>query len=318
MSEKAKCGNCNERPVFAKDLCTRCYGIQWRAQKKSEAEAKSTALVATTPAPLVEGEIIPDPPKQEPPPRPTSEVHLVARNPEEMKAAQSDLLEWLKGKLTEIEIEVRELNAGLEEARRNNWKTDALTRARNRAVSLETFYFKMLIAVEAGYTVIPEFPIDVFAIRVTRGGVRVRQRESTSSWGWPNIDDERSDRAPAGAGRYENPAQTVRNWEYKTKDKEGKEVTHRVTTPTDFQSEIIFPMIAARPVVMNATAEAMALKVFDQIGVCRPVQQSATGRALSGWGQGDPLIIGQILHQRASGLRAISFIIAWHLNLNEL
>lgn len=313
---KEKCSKCNERESFAKGLCSRCYGIQWRAAK--QAESKSTALVTTTPAALVvEGEVVQDEPVQQPK-LPTSEVHLVARSPEEMKAAQGGLLAWLKDKLTEIEIEVRELNAGLEEARRNNWKTDALVRACNRTISLEAFYFKVLMAVEAGYVIIPEFPIDVFAIRVTRGGVRVSQREQNSSWGWPTIDDERSDHAPAGAGRYENPAQTVRNWEYKDKNAKGEEVTRRVTAPVDFQPEIVFPMIAARPVVMNATAQAMALKVFDQVGICRPVQQTATGRAVASWGKGDPLIMGQILHRRASGLKVVSFIIAWYLNLNEL
>lgn len=323
MVDKPKCSQCNERAVFSKGLCSRCYGIQWRAQKKAERDsqqsAQSTALATVAPV-TIEGEIIKD---EESQPvsetnAPTSEVHLIARNPAEMQAAQADLTAWLKHKLTIVEAEVRDMNAAINEARNNNWKTDALTRARNRAVSLETYYFKMLMAVEAGYTMIPEFPIDIFAIRVTRANVRAANGEATGSWSWPRINNERPDRAPAGAGEYKNPSQMVRHYEWKTKDSEGKEVVHRTTSAAAWQDEVVFPMIAARPAVMSATAEAMALKVFDQVGVCLPVQQTRDGRALATWGKGDPLILGQILHERASGLKVVSFIIAWHLNLNDL
>ena len=124
-------------------------------------------------------------------------VHLVARNPVEMQAAQTDLANWLKAKLTEIEHEVVELNAALNEARQNNWSISALTRQRNKVVGQETYYFKMLKAVEAGYTIIPEFPIDVFAIRVTRSVVRAPAVRERDRWGNPDVEDERPDIAPA-------------------------------------------------------------------------------------------------------------------------
>lgn len=52
----------------------------------------------------------------------TSMVHLVARNPEEMKAAQSDLINFLNFKLGTIEAEFKDLNGAISEARRNGWK----------------------------------------------------------------------------------------------------------------------------------------------------------------------------------------------------
>lgn len=307
MATKPKCSTegC-ERDSFSKGLCSRCYGIQWRAAKKVEA-AKPVGLPAPETAIAVrEPEIVAETVEL-----PT--VHLVARNPEEMQAARSDMLAWLKSKLTTVEVEVREMNAALNEARTNGWKTDALQRARNRAIQLETFYFKMLMAVEAGYTLIPDFPIDVFAIRVQRENLTAPPREQKGDWGWPNIPNEQSDRPPAGAGEYKNPEQLVRHHEAKRKE-DNKDVTYRSTWASKWQEEIVFPMTAARPLVMNETAKAMALKVFDQVGICRPVEQ---GRIVS-YGKGDPLIIGQILHQRASGIKVVSFIIAWYLNLNEL
>jgi hypothetical protein len=64
---------------------------------------------------------------------------------------------------------------------------------------------------------------------------------------------------------------------------------------------------------MNATAEAMALKVFDQIGIANPVRNVGVQR------KGDPLIIGQVLSKRVGWTqKCVSFIIAWYLNLDEL
>lgn len=62
---------------------------------------------------------------------------------------------------------------------------------------------------------------------------------------------------------------------------------------------------------MSATQEAMASKIFDQIGI------SPQGKVR----QADPLIIGQILGERSgySGERkTASFLIAWHLDLRAL
>lgn len=245
-------------------------------------------------------------------PREVPTVHLVARNPIEMQAAQADLANWLRNKLLGIEFEIRELNAALNEARENNWSTAALTRQRNKTVGQETFYFKLLTAVEAGYTIIPEFPIDIFAIRVTRGGVRAAVATHTYGYGHPDIDPERPDVAAVGEGEYKNPLQLVRHGEYK-EQRDGKEVTVKFTHPSSFQDEIVFPLQAARPVIMNATAEAMALKVFDQIGICLPQVNAGVRR------KGDPLIIGQILGRREGwNQKCVSFIIGWHLNLNDL
>lgn len=239
-------------------------------------------------------------------------VHLVARNPAEMQAAQNGLAVWLRNKLSAVELEVRELNAALNEARANNWSTAPLTRQRNKAVGQEAFYFKLLTAVEAGYTIIPEFPVDVFAIRVTRSGVRAKDATSIYTSGHPEIENERPDIAAVGEGEYKNPLQMVVQGEYK-EQRGDKQVDVRFTQATDFQDEIVFPLQVARPVVMNATAQAMALKVFDQIGICLPTRNAGRAR------KGDPLIIGQILGRREGwSQKCISFFIAWHLNLDEL
>lgn len=252
------------------------------------AENESTALTTTEP---IQPEIVP---------APIPEVHLVARNPVEMQNAQGALKEWLLAKLTEITTEINDLNAAIDNAKKHKWASSALVTQRNKAIQSQEYYDKMLKAVEAGYAIIPDFPLELFAIRVIRDralGGDVRQKYSK-----PTPYDESPDIVAAGYGDYVSPMPSFYRFEREYKTETGKE-TWQYASPTGLR-EVAFPLRAARVEVMNATAEAMALKVFDQIGIC-PAQRKP-----------DPLIIGQILAPRVN--KTCSFIIAWHLNLRTL
>jgi hypothetical protein len=81
--------------------------------------------------------------------------------------------------------------------------------------------------------------------------------------------------------------------------------------PTEF-NEAEFPVMAAHPVVMEATARARDMNVFDQIGICPPTRRR---------GKGDPLIIGQIIETMpkwGEPPKVISFLIAWYLDLRTI
>jgi hypothetical protein len=123
------------------------------------------------------------------------------------------------------------------------------------------------------------------------------------------VPDERPQILPPGEGNYRSPEQLVRNDRGSRKDDKGKDVFFHRQWATEFDS-IEFPVIAAVPYVMKATEEAMALRVFDQIGI------SPQGSVRSA----DPLIIGQILLGTGPVWRTkhISFLIAWHLDLRTL
>jgi hypothetical protein len=299
--DKPKCSQCKERDAVVKGRCQRCYMREYSAAHKKA----STALVPATPAVI------------EPVPQHVLEmpaVHLVARNPAEMQAAQLDLAAWLRGKLRSLHAEIEELSAALNEAARNGWRMEPLQRQLNKADQEERYYQKMLLAVEAGYTIVPEFPIDVFAIRVKRKHVTGDIAETNLSYHNPanDIAPQRSDLPCAGEGRYESPTAKMRGGERKEDDGKGGQKLIRFAF-TDDWGDIVFPLRAARPAVMNATAQAMALKVFDQIGICQPVRNAGVMRAP------DPLIIGQILgHRRGWTQKCASFIIAWYLNVEDL
>lgn len=241
--------------------------------------------------------------------RETKSVHLVARSPLEMAQAQGDLKAWLVAKVASVDLEVAELKASTEQAIQNNWSSKTLASQLSKARANHVYYSKMLQAVNAGFCIIPNFPIDVFAIRVTRS----KPSAHAASTEWVNSDpsrmiaDEIPDIRPAGEGRYESPSQTVRRWSDPPRKKDqGKDVITRWAKPVDF-GDISFPMIAAHAVVMDSTQQAMALQLFDAIGVCPPSLP-----------KGDPMIIGQIRLSKSRGGKMASFIIAWHLDLRTL
>lgn len=321
MADKPKCSKCNERDVFSKGLCSGCYGRQWREQRKAERATQVPAQLTTGDVDVIEGEVV-DVSRETLP-----STHLVARNPVEMEAARGDMKAWLEQKLSILERDIIEANAALNEARKNGWATAALTSARNRAVDDETFYNKILMAVEAGHTIIPEFPISIFAVRLGEAD----KRESNTFNGVTNGEHTylgrpvQTDCAPAGAGEYRNPQpETVdrvrENTRATPENKESRYFTS-VTRTGRPAGPISFPPQTARSSIMQATAEAMRDKTFDQFGVCFPIfaVQSSRQVQTTAARPGDPLVIGQVVHKRVgSKQKVVSFIIAWHLNLNEL
>lgn len=240
------------------------------------------------------------------------QVHLVARDPQQMAAAQSDLTIWIERKLSAVKTELTELETARDYAKAHKWNYKALAGQANKARHAVNYYDKMLLAVKAGFTLVPNFPIDVFAIRVGRlfpnapTTVNKAQNYSPSFY---DPDNERPDTKPAGEGDYVSPTGgETTTQRYDTTDAKGVVTHHAEQWRTEF-ADVEFPLVAARPVVMDATRQAMALKIFDQIGICPPVRK------------GDPLIIGQILLPPLNwrdAKKTASFLIAWHLDLNVL
>lgn len=238
-------------------------------------------------------------------------MHLVARNPQEMAAAQANLATWFVRKIAAVTAEADELASAVEEAKANTWKFATLEGQHARAMTRKLFYEKCLFAVQEGYTIIPDIAIDIFAIRTARTKpARKEQHEENKNYEpHVRVPDERPQVLPPGVGQYQNPETFVHNIRGTCKNEKGEEVKFHTQWATRFDA-IEFPAIAAVPYVMNATQEAMAARVFDQIGI------SPQGSVRSA----DPLIIGQILgeHRGYSGRKTISFLIAWHLDLRTL
>ena len=91
---------------------------------------------------------------------------------------------------------------------------------------------------------------------------------------------------------------------------DGKDVERHAYEAVDYDDPD-FPVVLVKPVVLDATRRAMALRIFDRIGV-------VTGR------KQDPIVVGEIIDPRTNlrwshrSQRRVTFFIAWWLNPDDL
>jgi hypothetical protein len=231
------------------------------------------------------------------------EFYLAARNADELRRAHDAMEGWAASKRAAMAREIEGLEKQLSIARSSGWRTEAIQRLLRIARSRDVFYAKIAEALAAGYMVVPDMPMDVFAIRVKRLG----PTSGASSSPWDRFLQQ-PDRLPPGEGRYVDPAPTTSADTYK--DAEGRE--RKSWHPDEFQDQITFPKAVARPVVMSVAAEAMARKVFDEIGVV--VDRSGT----RGSGpKGDPILVGRLVNPRKDR-PSVCFFLGWALQTDRI
>lgn len=230
----------------------------------------------------------------------TDSVFLAARNSEEMATSQKQLAEWLMRKMRACTREYNDLQAGAREAEAHKWSSKALRAAASKMWRRVVYYDKLRQAVEAGYVVIPWMRYDAFAVRVVRE--EHRSLMSTSDYHTPNIPEQHSAVAPAGEGRYVSASSAGYTGSRTERTPEGKDKKVYYAVSTGFR-EVEFPLMAAKPVLMNAAAQAMALKIFDEIGIAPNIR----GR--------DPFVVGTV---QGPAHRNVIFLIAWYLDTRAL
>lgn len=231
------------------------------------------------------------------------DLNLVALAPTDMASTQTALSEWCTRKTKALEAELEDLRDHLLIAVNNGWKLRSLQASINRATRRVTYYEKIRAAVDAGYLLVPNFPVRVLAVRVDRA----KQPEQTAGYEYhTEFKRARPELLPAGEGRYVDETLLIRNDSYQEPDGKGgmKTVDRYVSTDYD---EPDFPFAMVKPVVLAATQHAMALKVFDTIGMVE--NTASAGR--------DPIMVGQLLDPRGNGRRS-TFFIAWWLNTADL
>jgi len=235
------------------------------------------------------------------------QMELVALAPSDLLAAQTNLVNWCDAKTRSLHTEIADLRENLRIAKESKWRTAGLQSALNRAKRRVMFYDKIKAAVAAGYLIVPNFPVDVFAVRVSRDAPKGLSRTST----WGRGLQASAEQLPVGDGRYVSNAvsETDRSYTEQTPDGKKKEITY--ITGDEYVEEIGFPVQAVRPVVMDATQRAMALRIFDQIGLV------ANGGREYVQQRGDPIVVGRLIDPRGNG-RMVTFFVAWWLNTRDL
>lgn len=235
------------------------------------------------------------------------EIEVSAATPNEMARSQDALIAWARAKVALTAADADELGQSFEEAKKHKWKSTTLLRHFRLALGRVEFYKKILGALEAGYIIVPTFPVDVFAIRTDKGTPRGIYVSSYSYGENPNLRslEEEPKGIPSGEGEYKNPFPLV--WHSRFTP-EGKSEQHQYTAH-DWK-DIEFPINMSKPNIMQATDRAMMLKIFDDFGILPNASKKV-----------DPIIVGRIKAPKKYGYqeaRLITFLIGWHLDTNTL
>jgi hypothetical protein len=237
--------------------------------------------------------------------------HAIATTGEEMVKAKAGIQTWLEGKMSALTVERAEIQESLDSAQKHKWKTSAFKSMLSRLTQKELYYGKLLSACEAGFVIVPNMDVNVFAIRVNRSWPKWNGNEGTSTTSYrnasPGVPDEEEQRLSIGEGNYESPTQKFREFHSKTM-KDGKEVYLARQVCNGFD-QIEFPLAVAHPQVMDAVGRAMAMKIFDRIGIVpRPNRRM----------RGDPIVLGQITRKDGYVTKTASFLIAWYVDARTL
>lgn len=271
------CNQCGKRPPYC-----RC----------AERKPMSDSMQLTTTQPVGSGDLV-----------------LSATTPVEMQECQLGLIEWCRRKILAVRADAEDLMAAFREAKQRKWKTSTLQRHAGLAAKRVQFYEKIMAALENGFILVPNFPVQMFAIRTDRDEPKRDYYTYQSSYK-PNPNKEQKGEAlPAGEGEYQNPFPVVVQKIHQQSDGKGGTKTLWETW-AEAWADLDFPINMAKAHIMQATDNAMALKIFDELGVLP-----------SPYKKKDPLIVGRIRDPRASKHDrdgVVTFIVAWHLDTRTL
>jgi hypothetical protein len=236
------------------------------------------------------------------------DIVVFARTQGEMALAQDALIDWCQRKVAYLEKERRSAEENRDAAAAAKVATAPWKRLVGLAKRRVLYYRKILAALEEGYCIVPDFPINVIAVRTKK--TRPTDRGNRHDWA-SSVKSEKPQLLPVGEGEYVNPdpshyieRETVDKKDHKgeiTKVKETKYVT------CDDFDEIDFPLRIVRPQVLNAYQKAMEKKLFDSIGVLPNNRRTP-----------DPMIVGRIELREGTSSKQLSFLIGWWIPTRSL
>ena len=225
---------------------------------------------------------------------------VFANNPADMVGAQKSMILWAARKIQAEKGELAEAQRNLDAAKAHKWSPTAWQGQVKKIEAKIDFYRKIKMALEAGYYIVPPFPIDIFAIRTNASGPRPKWQRNK----WRDHHEQKARMMAPDTGRYVSPDPRLTSMAFNESDGNGgtRSVVH--WRPDEFTAAD-FPFKLAKAEIMEATRAAMALRVFDQMGAL------PTHRAP------DPIICGQILMPHKKG-QAVTFFVSWWLDTKTL
>jgi hypothetical protein len=242
----------------------------------------------------------------------SGDIEVIAETPQEMKESNNALIAWCEQKIKAMRTDFIELDAAYKAAVARKWKSSVLKRHALMAKKRIEFYHKIQTALVAGFYIVPNFPVHVFAIRTKKNApLRVLTVTKQSYRPYPS-KDQQTGHLSEGEGDYVSPFPEVEALGKSSTDSRGAPTTEWTTWASHWK-EIDFPLCMARPRIMEAVGRAMEIKVFDDLGV---LSSSPDRRR----GCGDPIIVARLLDPRSTSWnkRFVSFIIAWSLDTRTI
>ena len=231
------------------------------------------------------------------------ELFVFARDPAEMTKAQDAMIAWSERKLEQKKTELRDFEQNLVIAKKNKWRASTLEAAVNRGRKKVVFYEKVRDALKAGYYIVPDMDVEVFALRTT--AKNPRQNRTSSRW-QPTPKDQVTNSPPTGDGKYVSPNRGVfDDTQHEETKKDGTKDIVKTRWWEDF-AEPDFPFTFAKPEILEATAQAMKKKIFDEMGVL-PRTRGA-----------DPMVIGRITYREGYNRKSINFLVAWFMATDDI
>ena len=246
----------------------------------------------------MDAEIVkPEPVAEEP--KQLARVHVFATSGDEMAKASEELSGWFARRVEQERAELAQLEQNLVEAKKHKWNTKSWQAAIGRARGVLAFYEKGKEAVESGYCIVPDMNANWFAVRTTKESPP-RDMHTDLAYA-PNQQNTDIVSVAAGEGRYVGEELNGQRREYK--NAEGK---MRYEAWNNGFNDWQFPVTFVRPEIIDATARAMEMKIFDAFG-------------LVGGKRKDPMIVAKIVSpgQRWSR-KEMHFIIGWFLDTRTL
>lgn len=241
--------------------------------------------------------------------RPNGEMELMAAGTQGMAVCMDHLVDWAKKRLSGLKAEVADVEGELEIAIKNKWRTEGFRRVLNRLAKRITYYEKFKKLLELGFSPVPNFPgVQVFAMRTDKDSPR--HKTYVVGKNWTPDTTQQPGKLPEGEGHYVDPVPICSV--DRTYNKDGEHTGFKWTTQS--WDDIEFPMAMARPVVMEAASRAMALKLFDEMGILPANPQARSSR------RGDPLLVGRIVDPRSTqyNKKFVTFIIGWGIDTSTL
>ena len=229
-------------------------------------------------------------------------TQVVAYTPSELLASQLTVRDWCAENIRRLLNERKDAIANLEQAERSKFRTQPFRRVINRCTRRIEFYKKIGRAIKLGYMIVPNFDLDLFAVRTDARKPRHRTHR------WRNNFVENGKPLPEGEGRYVDPVPFEEGETWTETNSEGREITKNLYWPTAFDEELTFPVEIVQPKLVKETNRALGYKLFDQVGVARGQYMRR---------RDDPIICGRIFDPTRAD-KLVTFFVAWWLDADMI